>query len=230
MKFSKAFVFIFLCVVPSCMLLLGFFMDRLPYFYDPEYVYLFNGVNILFSQKISHIDHPGTPLQLIYAIIIKVRFYFFKEFSDFDKDIIMNSEKYITAVNRVLLVFQSIIVFWLGIVTYKLYKNIWLSIIIQMSNFYFTLNSYIMATRAMTENLLMIGCLLFIIYLLKLVNLIEKGDRNKRILKYIILLSIVTGFGIATKFVFLFLIIIPILIIPKVCNKFVYLLGCILSF
>jgi len=47
-----------------------------PYFlspnFDPDYVYLFNALNIVLGQRPAHTDHPGTPLQLLGAAWIKL--------------------------------------------------------------------------------------------------------------------------------------------------------------
>src|ERR1700730_1385628 len=40
---------------------------------DPAYVYLFNGLSILFGVAPGHVDHPGTPVQLFVAFIILVK-------------------------------------------------------------------------------------------------------------------------------------------------------------
>lgn len=40
---------------------------------DPVYVYLMNGLTFaLGSNDIGHVDHPGTPLQLLIALIITI--------------------------------------------------------------------------------------------------------------------------------------------------------------
>jgi hypothetical protein len=41
-----------------------------PYDFDPAYVYLVNGLNILTGNAPGHVDHPGTPLQLFCSIFI----------------------------------------------------------------------------------------------------------------------------------------------------------------
>ena len=39
---------------------------------DPTYPYLFNSLNLLNKIPPSHIDHPGTPVQLLGALILKI--------------------------------------------------------------------------------------------------------------------------------------------------------------
>jgi len=40
--------------------------------FDPDYAYLFNGLNIALSRAPMHTDHPGTPLQLLGAVWIRL--------------------------------------------------------------------------------------------------------------------------------------------------------------
>ena len=51
-----------------------------PYYYghnfDPEYAYLLNSLMILNSQTPYHVDHPGTPLQVLGSLVIQTTFYY----------------------------------------------------------------------------------------------------------------------------------------------------------
>lgn len=73
LKFLKYFVFS-LGPIIFCVIYLIASPNPIRYYIktvDPEYAYLFSGLN--FSQlhfKIAHIDHPGTPLQLLICVII----------------------------------------------------------------------------------------------------------------------------------------------------------------
>lgn len=39
---------------------------------DPEYCYFFNALNILQGKSPGHVDHPGTPLQMLGALVIRL--------------------------------------------------------------------------------------------------------------------------------------------------------------
>ena len=43
--------------------------------YDPSYVYLISSLNIAQFKSPQHADHPGTPVQLIGAVILKTVFF-----------------------------------------------------------------------------------------------------------------------------------------------------------
>lgn len=40
--------------------------------FDPAFAYLFNGLNLLEGVSPAHIDHPGTPLQMLVAVVIAI--------------------------------------------------------------------------------------------------------------------------------------------------------------
>src|SRR6185436_2402465 len=69
---ANLFVFPFLLIALYCLIrsVMG------PYFFpenlDPDYAYFFNSLNLAVSQSPAHIDHPGTTVQLLGALIIKL--------------------------------------------------------------------------------------------------------------------------------------------------------------
>jgi hypothetical protein len=70
---------------------------------DPDYVYLLNGLNILHGHAPAHVDHPGTPLQVLLALIIKLT-HLMAGSGALADDVIARPEFYLLAVNGMLLV------------------------------------------------------------------------------------------------------------------------------
>ncbi|HEX8168850.1 MAG TPA: hypothetical protein VF601_24065 [Beijerinckiaceae bacterium] len=69
---------VILLVVPALVAAIGLYSMRLIlpvyvgnniYGYDPAYVYLLNGVSIFLGLPPAHIDHPGTPAQVVTAVV-----------------------------------------------------------------------------------------------------------------------------------------------------------------
>lgn len=73
------------------------------YDYDPVYVYLLNGLSILDGNAPDHIDHPGTPLQVLVAMVVLVKWLFTGINPDMVVDAIDNPEAYISIISSVLL-------------------------------------------------------------------------------------------------------------------------------
>ena len=94
---------------------------------DPAYVYLFSGLTILGGHSPTHIDHPGTPLQVLTAIIIYVRWVLFwiagKESDGVISSVLSEPELYIESVSWVLLALNGWATFYLGRQIYKSTSN-----------------------------------------------------------------------------------------------------------
>ncbi len=66
---------------------------------DPAYAYLFNGLLILEGYPPYHIDHPGTPLQLLFALTIFIRWFITRLLTgsslDFVDSVLSDPESYL---------------------------------------------------------------------------------------------------------------------------------------
>ena len=91
----------------------------LAYRYDPEYAYLLNGLNLVLGWRPEHIDHPGTPLQLCWALILR--------FSQptasgpaLEMHVLMGAEGYLQGVSTVFLLSYGLALVWLGVTVARL--------------------------------------------------------------------------------------------------------------
>jgi hypothetical protein len=191
---------------------------------DPEYSYLLNSLKISELKPPSHIDHPGTTLQLAGGFMIKV-LNFNKNANDIQVDVIANSENYILYINILLLLIVVAITALLGIFTYRVTGNIWLGIILQLSVLYSS-NTYLELSRVRPEYLLISASLLLALTLISLL----KNNLTHRINRYIIVFSLISGFGMATKIIFFPLLLFPLIVLPNIKNKIYYIIGTIISF
>ncbi|HNQ37283.1 MAG TPA: hypothetical protein PKJ58_04930, partial [Prolixibacteraceae bacterium] len=58
---------------------------------DPDYVYFCTGLNMAEGHfKVAHIDHPGTPLQVITALVFRLVWWFRGEGGGFTGDVLQN--------------------------------------------------------------------------------------------------------------------------------------------
>ena len=75
---------------------------------DPDYVYLLNACNMAEFKKVGHIDHPGTTVQVLGAIIIRtVHFFHFSTDDDLQTDVLKRPEYYLNAINTVFAVLNA---------------------------------------------------------------------------------------------------------------------------
>jgi len=192
---KKTFENILLLIIPLYIIIQGlFFTDiQTPYYmlnWDPEYAYLYNGAAILSGKAPTHIDHPGSTLQILIAALI-----FFNNIgnSNFEiySDIFLNSEHYLFQINSILLFYISLSNFVLAHVIYKKYKSIFLTTSTQLGILIFPI-SLISLGRIMPDTLL-IGLTLNILTLHILYN-------NKQ--QYLKRICVIFGIGLATKITF----------------------------
>jgi hypothetical protein len=63
--------------------------------YDPNYVYLLNSLLLLEGETPAHIDHPGTPVQILGAALLATKNALFDKKNDLARAVIKKPEKYL---------------------------------------------------------------------------------------------------------------------------------------
>ena len=93
--------FILLVVLPAIYLVAAsnFVGARGPFWqaacYDPSYLYLLNSLLLLEGKTPAHIDHPGTPVQIIGAGLLAAKNALFDKRKDLARAVIKKPEKYL---------------------------------------------------------------------------------------------------------------------------------------
>jgi hypothetical protein len=221
-----------LLVLPLILMATGIlYKDAIgPYFlfynFDPDYAYLMNALNIAYGEGVGHADHPGTPMQVFGTVVLKL--YHLVELSggeDLRTSVLRNPEQYLYIINRALLALNVIILYCLGIAACYCTNNILMSLTLQLSPF-MSGTILLFLSRVTPEPLLLSASLIMIILIL----LLLKTREPKKIRVLALTFSVVSGFGLATKITFLPLLLIPLVVLPRISMKLVYLLGVAVSF
>jgi hypothetical protein len=225
---KKRLNYLFLFVLPVLLLITAVCLNhaRGPFWLrvnlDPDYAYLLNASNLAHWQKVGHIDHPGTTVQVLGAVTLRVvHFFDFSSKDDLHTDVLKRPEYYLHAINTVMVTLNVIMLFILGLVTYRLTKNTWLSLWLQAAPFFSNVIMGPGLSRVTPEPLLFFACLLLILILVIFLHSQSQSS---------LLFALVIGFGIATKITFLPMAVIPILALPHLKNKLFYFFAAILSF
>ena len=200
-----------------------------PYFlnyYDPSYVYLINSLNLLQLSSVGHFDHPGTTVQVLGAIILKLKFISVGSADEIIKVVFSDPEKYLELINRCFILLNSLTLLLLGIFIYKITNDIFLSLLIQLSPFVSFQILYGLVLVApdniiILPSLFLIGIIFYYIF---------KSDPDNPALSYILFCGIVCGFGTVTKLTFIPMWIIPFILIKSFKNKSIFLLTGVLAF
>jgi len=219
-----------LAILPLCLLYIGFFFKRDVAYsltsVDPEFCYLFNGLNIAHLQFPWHIDHPGSPLQLLSGIVIRIVHLFHNQ-GTLDEDVFRNPDLFLSWINTTIYLLHAITIFVIGFVISKISKNIALGVFFQLTPFIsYTVLSLL--SRVMVEQLFITIILCLILFTFIYINNL---NIQKRIIdKYLILFALIIGLGIATKITFAPLAVIPFMLLPGFKKKVVFSFLTLFSF
>jgi hypothetical protein len=191
-----------------------------------------NAANLAGLKGVGHIDHPGTPVQVLGAVTIKVvHFFNFSSEIDWRTDVLQRPEYYLKAINIVMVALNVLMLLTLGMFTYFLTDNFWLSLWLQFSPFFSITLLQFGLTRVTPEPLLFFSSSLMIVVLVFVLkahsdNLTTPGEN----VIMIFIFGLITGFGIACKVTFIPLMVIPLILFPKLKNKILYLFAAGISF
>jgi len=222
-----------LLIIPTLLVLVSMWLKeaRGPYWLgnnsDPAYAYLFNGLGLLHLYSPTHIDHPGTPLQILCALVIGIRQIFFGK-GFLVEDVLMNPEAYLGLSQAVLIFFYSSALLAVGWVTLLLTQNLAAALLIQATPF-LSLSGVWETTDVRPESLQL--TLVMILVALLLSGLRKPSSRGMKYLSasYGLLVGVMT----ATKITALPLVVLPLLILPSNRNRLQYVLmaigGCLIS-
>ena len=88
------------------------------YDYDPAYAYLLNGIGVIQGHTPGHIDHPGTPMQVLVGVIAYLKRALAALFEvpakDFNRAVLADPEQYLWAVSVTLLLLNATAIGYLG--------------------------------------------------------------------------------------------------------------------
>ncbi len=232
MRFSmKNPGYFILLLLPLLLALTGFYLYSVngPYYLrniDPEYCYLYNGLCMArLNFIITHLDHPGTPLQVMVAIITRVT-HLFNGKDPFVKDVLSNPEYYLKVINYTIIVLSSIVLYSSGLLIFLRTGKIFLSIFIQLSPF-ISEPQLTIVERVIPESLFVPVIQLLITFLV----IFYYTNEQSRIFRYKeLILGIICGLSVAVKFTFIPLIIIPVFALSNYKNILKFLLYTVIAF
>ena len=219
----------FLFIIPLFILVWGFFnLYFFDPFYahapDPEYPYLINGLNVALLEfsRIGHFDHPGTPFQVYCGLVIRIT-HFFAGKESIIQDVFNRPEYYLSAISFSLFFLQALLCFFIAWIGKKREITIWKLIVLQ-SGVLLCITMLSVFGRVIPERWIVVVSFLFII------NYLLYGYKDKAPLKFAIWSGVIMGMGMATKFNFLPIILIPFFVINSNKNRIIYAFSGVASF
>jgi len=192
---------------------------------DPSYVYLLNSLTMSEFESSGHTDHPGTPLQITGAVILKSYFAFFHEKDNIAEDVIYRPESYLRVLDHTLIVFNALGLFLAGLLIFKIYKIETAAMIFQTLPFV-SISLLEVYSLVKPENIAFFLILLQIVLIMKYVYDLNSSGKNY----YIYISGLLCGIILSLKISFLCIIILPLIIFPGIRQKAVFTGSVILVF
>ena len=216
-------------IFPLLVIIWGIFMLMLfdPFYSkssDPEFPYLVNGLNCATFKfnYIGHIDHPGTPFQVYNGIIIRIT-HLVSGKGNIARDVFARPEHYLNAISNSLILLQAALIFCIGLLGFRRKIPFWQIALLQAS---FLFNDVLvwLFCRANPDRFFMISGLIFVLIYMK------HGYESRSPRKFALWSGVVMALGLATKFNFLPVLILPLLLIDSNKNRLIYVGSGIVSF
>jgi hypothetical protein len=207
---------------------------------DPNFIYLFNGMNLAsHGGPIGHYDNPGTPVIELSAIIMRITYIFRSTDDDFTSDVLKNPNFYNYIVVWTLVAINCLLIFLLGFFISKTTNEIIYGLLFQTIPF-FSKYVFIWSFQTLSPEPVLFGTVIIFIILFLWKYYFNKsfGDytieyaENQKftIDRFVILFAFLMGFCLATKINTVPLVLVPLLFIPGVKNKFYFLIISFVSF
>jgi hypothetical protein len=193
---------------------------------DPEYIHFLSGMCIStgqFSQ--ANIDHPGSGLQVLLAIVFRLVYLFRGKTYPFFEDAMINSDMYLAVGNLIITLLLSATLLWAGYKTLKITKNIVYALVIQSSPLLINIWCEIFG-RIYPELLFVIPVLILQVQLLKEIYRENEGSSIGDILTY----SFGIALGMSLKMTFLPFIFLPLIILNPIKRKMQFVVASSLIF
>lgn len=180
-----------------------------PYYWtpnqDPDYAYLTNGLLAAMFQSPRHTDHPGTPLQVLVAIMIWIGHFFRSLFDpalskNFVTDVLTHPESYLHLINFALLLIMAIASFLLGWVAYRFSHSLIQVMILQISPF-LMIKTHLADEPSRVSPDVLVFCISHILAIVLIYYLYSKQVERSR--NFALSLGAVFGIGMATKVTFI---------------------------
>ena len=193
---------------------------------DPEYAYLFNGA-VLADHKpdIYYVDHPGTPLIVLIATVIRT-IHMITPGQDVITEVIKNPELYIKTTIFIINLLSTILLFLLGLFAFKKTRNILLALFLQLIPFVQALALETFA-RLTPESLMLILICLWIILAISMIS-VKKSRLNW--IWYGLASGILTGLCVAVKLTLIPFVVIPLIILSGWKDRLLFAFTSVISF
>jgi hypothetical protein len=186
--------------------------------YDPEYAYLFNGLNLISGAAPEHVDHPGIPLQIFAAACIKLA-NIGSATNATIATVVAHAEAYLKGLNSTLMACYLFAQLFLGAVVWKKTGSLAGALLLQATPFLLG-DDFVETVRFRPE--LMILVLAFVMAATLYLGVLRENRESNGI---ICLLGFLAATGLVSKINFLPLILLPLFSLRTWRDRAVYIVS-----
>ncbi len=131
---------VILLFIPLFVLVNTFFTTKFDFWEnraDPEYCYLFNGLNLANQYgNVGHYDHPGTTSQVFNAVVIKCVYSLSDSKTTLQVDVLKRPEYYLKCIGWTYVLVSDTLLFMFSLYVFKITNELKIAILVQLSAFY----------------------------------------------------------------------------------------------
>ena len=192
---------------------------------DPEYIYFMSGLTLSDGNlKLGHIDNPGTPLQILVALVFKLTFFFRSTPVPYVEDVLLHPDLYLSVTSIFIVAITTGLLFYAGYKVYQSTKSVFYALIVQTAPF-LPVIWYDLIGRVAPELMMPFPVVLLTVLI---ISIYYKNEITT--FKQVILFSLISAFGLTIKLTFLPLWFIPFMAINGWKKKFTFIGLSVLFF
>lgn len=192
---------------------------------DPAYLYLINSLNVATLYPVQHVDNPGTTVQLLGGAVLRV-LAFFQGTDDLEADVFSRPEYYLANINRVLFAINLIGMVIIGFAAWHWTKCFSVGILMQCAPFV----SYQMIKAMLMVSPEPVSVTAGLLFLFLIMWAAFRNAHEEHPGWFALFSAMIVAFSLATKFTFIALTLMPLMILASWKWRIAYVLMAVFFF
>ena len=185
---------------------------------DPEYIYFMSGLNLSEGTlKLAHIDNPGTPLQMLVALVFRLTWLFRGLPKPYVEDVFLYPDLYLSVTSLFIAALTAGLLWYAGKKTLQYTNSVLYALLVQTAPF-LPVIWYDLIGRVAPELMMPFPLVLLTVLLIKVYYQKKPVDNTQ-----LFLFALLSAFGLSIKLTFLPVWLIPFLLIEGWKRKLYYL-------
>lgn len=216
----------YVLIIPAIFLVAGLVFSRAKFSNDPEYVNLLNGLNIATMQSLNHAVEPGTTIQIFSALTSRaIHLFDIKEKKDLQTHVLQNPEIFISVIIYLLIIIVTMMIWLSGFFVLKFTHNLWFALSMQLGLPLSVLSVENIWTKISSDSFTTVAAILLMVLIIKFLF----NTKDHKIL-FPVLFGMIIGFGTATSFTFLPVLVLPLLLLKSYRHYLIYVISLVATF